>query len=455
LKKIFVGQKTGYEAGRIRGVSFLNGEIAMRGTVENVQVALGARFSDVRERTLALCSGLTAEDMMVQSTPEASPAKWHLAHTAWFFESFILREFVPGYRPYNPDFHWLFNSYYESFSIFPEKRLRSSFSRPSLGEVIRYRKHVDEAVENLLDSDADPEALRRIVLGVNHEEQHQELLLTDIHHAFFTNPLRPPYQEGATDSTETGGDISAAALEFEAFDGGLLECGHTGEGFCFDNELPKHKVWLEQFSLAKRLITCGEFAEFIADDGYARPELWLSAGWDTVKAKGWKAPLYWSNEGDGWNIFTLRGQMTLKNVASSPVSHVSYYEADAYARWSGHRLPTEFEWEAAAAQQQPQGNLLDSGHLTPVPACSHESSGPLQQVYGDCWEWTGSAYLGYPGFAPLEGTLGEYNGKFMSGQMVLRGGSCVTPAAHIRASYRNFFAPETRWQFSGIRLAGR
>ena len=427
----------------------------MRGIVENVEVALGARFSSVRERTLSLCRGLTAEDMMVQSTPEASPAKWHLAHTTWFFESFILREFVPGYRPFNADFHWLFNSYYESFSIFPEKRLRSSFSRPSLDEVIRYRRHVDEEIEKLLDSDADPEALRRIVLGVNHEEQHQELLLTDIHHAFFTNPLRPPYLEGATDATETCSDINTAALEFDMFDGGLLQCGHNGDGFCFDNELPKHKVWLEQYSLARRLITCGEFAEFIADGGYAKPELWLSAGWDAEKANEWKAPLYWTNEGDGWNIFTLRGQIALKNMASSPVSHVSYYEADAYARWSGHRLPTEFEWEAAAAQQQPRGNLLDSGLLITSPAGNLESESPLQQCYGDCWEWTGSAYLGYPGFAPLEGTLGEYNGKFMSGQMVLRGGSCVTPAPHIRATYRNFFSPETRWQFSGIRLAGR
>jgi len=423
----------------------------------NLQAEIAARFRDVRERTLALCSGLTAEDMMVQSTPEASPAKWHLAHTAWFFESFILREFAPGYRPFNTEFHWLFNSYYESFSIFPEKRLRASFSRPSLNEVLRYREHVDAGIERLLDSDADPEALRRIVLGANHEEQHQELLLTDILNAFFTNPLRPAYLDPALDLEDVIKEASWSALEFESYEGGLLEFGHTGDGFCFDNELPKHKVWLEPYSLSKRLITCGEFAGFIADGGYKKPDLWLSAGWDAVKANGWNAPLYWTNEDGGWNVFTLRGSKTLKEMERCPVSQVSFYEADAYARWSGYRLPTEFEWEAAAVREQSNGNLLDAGLLITAPVSEHtferNGQGALQQCFGDCWEWTASAYLGYPGFQPLEGALGEYNGKFMSGQMVLRGGSCVTPAAHIRASYRNFFAPETRWQFSGIRLA--
>jgi len=423
----------------------------------NLQAEIAARFRGVRERTLAMCSGLTAEDMMVQSTPEASPAKWHLAHTAWFFESFILREFAPGYRPFNTEFHWLFNSYYESFSIFPEKRLRASFSRPSLNEVLRYREHVDAGIERLLDSDADPEALRRIVLGANHEEQHQELLLTDILNAFFTNPLRPAYLDPALDLEDVIKEASWSALEFESYEGGLLEFGHTGDGFCFDNELPKHKVWLEPYSLSKRLITCGEFAGFIADGGYKKPDLWLSAGWDAVKANGWNAPLYLTNEDGGWNVFTLRGSKTLKEMERCPVSQVSFYEADAYARWSGYRLPTEFEWEAAAVREQSNGNLLDTGLLITAPVSEHtferNGQGALQQCFGDCWEWTASAYLGYPGFQPLEGALGEYNGKFMSGQMVLRGGSCVTPAAHIRASYRNFFAPETRCQFSGIRLA--
>jgi ergothioneine biosynthesis protein EgtB len=435
----------------------VNGAIAMSSTAVNLQVEIAARFRDVRERTLALCNRLTPEDMMVQSTPEASPAKWHLAHTAWFFESFILREFAPGYRPFNTEFHWLFNSYYESFSIFPEKRLRASFSRPSLDDVLSYRQHVDAAIEKLLDSDADPEVLRRIVLGANHEEQHQELLLTDILNAFFTNPLRPAYLEPALDTLNLRKEALQPALEFESYEGGLLDFGHNGDGFCFDNELPKHKVWLEPYSLSRRLITCGEFAEFIAEGGYKRPEFWLSAGWDAVKANGWNAPLYWTNEDGGWNVFTLRGQKTLKEMERCPVSQVSFYEADAYARWSGYRLPTEFEWEAAAANQKLEGNLLDAGLLITAPVSEQrkkqiEEEG-LQQCFGDCWEWTGSAYLGYPGFQPLQGALGEYNGKFMSGQMVLRGGSCVTPAAHMRASYRNFFAPETRWQFSGIRLA--
>lgn len=392
---------------------------------------------------------------MVQSIAEASPAKWHLAHTAWFFESFILREFSRGYRPFNTEFHWLFNSYYESFSIFPEKRLRASFSRPSLDEILRYREHVDAGIGDLLDSDPDPEALRRIVLGLNHEEQHQELLLTDILNAFFTNPLRPAYAELGRDTRLLNDASVRPALDFESYEGGLFEFGHNGEGFCFDNEMPRHKVWLEPYRLARRLVTCGEFAEFIADGGYQRAELWLSAGWNAVNANGWSAPLYWMSEGDDWSVFTLRGKIPLKEMKSSPVSHVSYYEADAYARWSRNRLPTEFEWEAAATRQAPQGNLLDTGLLMTAPFGEQSSNGMLHQLFGDCWEWTGSAYLGYPGYKPLEGTLGEYNGKFMSGQMVLRGGSCVTPAAHIRASYRNFFAPETRWQFSGIRLASQ
>jgi ergothioneine biosynthesis protein EgtB len=431
--------------------------MAMSSTLVNLQVEIGERFRSVRKRTVGLCSDLTAEDMMVQSTPEASPAKWHLAHTAWFFESFILREFMTGYRPFNTEFHWLFNSYYESFSIFPEKRLRASFSRPSLDEVLRYRQHVDAGIEKLLDSDADPEVLRRIVLGANHEEQHQELLLTDILNAFFTNPLRPAYLDPALNPRDISKEDPCPALEFESYEGGLLEFGHTGEGFCFDNELPKHKVWLEPYSLSQRLTTCGEFAEFIADGGYRKPELWLSAGWDALKANGWCAPLYWTNEDGAWDLFTLRGSKTLKEMERCPVSQVSYYEADAYARWSGYRLPTEFEWEASAAKQKLQGNLLDRGLMITAPVADQndeqQNEEGLQQCFGDCWEWTASAYLGYPGFQPLEGALGEYNGKFMSGQMVLRGGSCITPAAHIRASYRNFFTPETRWQFSGIRLA--
>ena len=426
----------------------------MRTTIEeNTQAAIATRFRDVRRRTLDLCTGLSPEDMMVQSSPEASPAKWHLAHTAWFFESFVLREFLPGYLPFSTDFHWLFNSYYETFSIFPEKRLRASFSRPSLDEVLRYREHVDIGMEKLFDSGAEPEAVRRIELGVNHEEQHQELLLTDILHAFFTNPLHPVYRERGREAPALR--QSREPMRFQQYEGGLREVGFQGDGFCFDNELPRHKVWREPFSIGDRLVTCGEFAEFMADGGYQRPELWLSAGWTAVKTNGWNAPLYWTNEDGTWSVFTLRGKIPLRELERVPVSQVSFYEAGAYARWSGHRLPTEFEWEAAAEREPAKGNLLDSGVLMPSPSTSLvQSQGPAQ-LYGDCWEWTASAYLGYPSFHPLEGALGEYNGKFMSGQMVLRGGSCVTPAAHIRASYRNFFSPETRWQFSGIRLAGQ
>jgi len=439
--------------------------------------------------------------MMVQSCAEASPAKWHLAHTAWFFESFILREFLPGYRLFNEDFPWLFNSYYQSFAAFPEKRLRASFSRPAIEQVLRYREHVDQGMETLLeralerrlDGIAASEALKRIELGVNHEEQHQELLLTDILHAFFTNPLRPAYRPSPrkmdgpgpwgggpalslskslefetweSTNTEVANPCSASsigtipALGFHSFPGGLCEAGNHGPVFCFDNERPRHRVWLDPYRVANRLVTCSEFAAFMADGGYRRPELWLSAGWDAVKANGWRAPLYWTEADGAWRIFTLRGELPLASLENLPVSHVSYFEADAYARWARLRMLTEFEWETAAGTQAVAGNLLDSGRLLPAPAPETlQSQDPTEslespsQFFGDCWEWTSSAYLGYPGFKPLAGALGEYNGKFMSGQMVLRGGSCVTPAAHIRASYRNFFPPETRWQFSGIRLA--
>jgi len=423
--------------------------------------ALASRFRSARCRTLALVEPLTPEDMMVQSCPEASPAKWHLAHTTWFFESFVLREFLPGYKIFHPDFAWLFNSYYQSFAAFPEKRLRSSFSRPSLDEILRYRAHVDDAIERLLEADAEPEALKRIELGANHEEQHQELLLTDILHALFTNPLRPAYKSGLDPSAQS--QIELEPAQWIELEGGLTDVGHAGSAFSFDNELPRHRVWLEPYALADRLVTNGEFADFIADGGYKRPELWLSAGWDTVLREGWRAPLYWSNTDGAWTLFTLRGEQSLDAMRAAPVSQVSYYEADAYARWAGRRLATEFEWEAAAEALPIEGNLLDSENLMPVPAVQlaafpaerliRDEGRGQYQCWGDCWEWTASAYLGYPGFHPLSGSLGEYNGKFMSGQMVLRGGSCVTPAAHIRASYRNFFGPETRWQFSGIRLA--
>jgi ergothioneine biosynthesis protein EgtB len=409
---------------------------------------IAERFRIVRQRTMELCKPLTPEDMMVQSCPEASPAKWHLAHTAWFFESFVLKVFRPGYKLFNEDFPWLFNSYYRSFAEFPEKKLRASFSRPGLEEVLRYRSYVDEHMERLLEEVQDPELLSRVELGVNHEEQHQELMLTDVLHAFYTNPLRPAYLEEAL-AAEGGG--AAEPLRYVEFAGGLLDVGFSGNGFCYDNELPRHRVWLEPYSLANRLVTNGEYAEFIADGGYTRSELWLSAGWDVLEQNRWKAPLYWNEVDSGWRIFTLRGEKRLEELNDAPVSQVSYFEADAYARWAGKRLPTESEWEVAADGKAVSGNLMDSGRLRPARA--EIGAEQVGQLWGDCWEWTASAYLGYPGFEPLAGSLGEYNGKFMSGQMVLRGGSCATPQAHIRSSYRNFFQPETRWQFSGIRLA--
>lgn len=423
------------------GAAETMGTVAGTAALAERQRAVAGRFRTVRRRTLELVKPLTPEDMMVQSCAEASPAKWHLAHTAWFFESFVLREFLAGYRAFDEDFQWLFNSYYVSYANFPEKRLRASFSRPGLEEVLRYREHVDAAMERLLEGEADAEAVRRTELGANHEEQHQELLLTDVLHAFFTNPLKPVY---AADGVEWG---AARAMGYEEFAGGMREAGHAGAGFCYDNELPRHRVWLEPYALADRLVTNGEFAEFMADGGYARPELWLSAGWDAVQREGWRAPLYWTERDGAWRIFTLRGERGLEEMRGAAVSQVSFFEADAFARWAGKRLATEFEWEAAAEGRAVEGNLLDAGRLLPGAA---RGDG---QWFGDCWEWTASAYLGYPGFRPLEGALGEYNGKFMSGQMVLRGGSCATPKAHIRASYRNFFGPETRWQFSGIRLA--
>ena len=435
-------------------------------TPASLQLAILERFRAVRRSTLRLCEPLTPEDMMVQSCAEASPAKWHLAHTAWFFESFVLREFVPGYRPFHPDFVWLFNSYYQTFAAFPEKRLRSSFSRPGIEEILSYRAYVDEQVERLFEQNPEPEVLKRVELGANHEEQHQELLLTDILHAFFTNPLRPAYREL---DAPMGKAASAGPLQFLRFEGGLLEAGHAGETFSFDNELPRHRVWLESYGLAERLVTCGEYLEFMEDGGYRKPELWLSDGWNAVQAHGWSSPLYWSSGSGEWTVFTLRGDIPLAQMKNAPVSQVSFYEADAFARWAGYRLPTEFEWEAAAEGRLIAGNLLDSGWLMPIPASEIAEQEPQGrtalvpdsaaafkrpwQLFGDCWQWTSSAYLGYPGFRPLPGSLGEYNGKFMSGQMVLRGGSCVTPATHIRSSYRNFFAPEIRWQFSGIRLA--
>jgi ergothioneine biosynthesis protein EgtB len=405
-------------------------------------------FSEIRRQSEQLCLPLSPEDMMVQSCEEASPAKWHLAHTTWFFETFLLREFLGGYREFNPDFRWLFNSYYNSVSDQPEKKLRASFSRPPVETILNYRRHVQQGIQGLLAANPAQEVTERIVLGLHHEQQHQELLATDIKHALWTNPLRPAYTEEGFDFA--GPNVGEAAwIEYE---GGLFDIGFGGDGFSFDNERPRHPQYLGRFALASRLVTCAEYLQFIEDGGYQRPELWLSAGWDTVKAEGWKAPLYWRQQDGVWLVYTMHGEQALTGLMQTPVCHVSYFEADAFAHWAGKRLPTEAEWEVAAQGVAVQGNFLERGILHPQALDKVEKAGPAQ-MFGDVWEWTQSAYLGYPGFRAVPGALGEYNGKFMSSQMVLRGGSVVTPASHIRATYRNFFSPATRWQFSGIRLA--
>jgi len=434
----------------VPGIETLSLETGAPATLESD--SLVSRFHAVRGTTAALAAPLSAEDQMVQSCPEASPVKWHLAHTTWFFETFVLREFVPGYRAFDPDYFWLFNSYYKSLGGHPEKRLRASFSRPSLNQVLAYRRHVEDGVLRLLEDGTSAEALSRIELGMHHEQQHQELIVTDVKNAFWSNPLQPAYRSPAAPRPSP----AKQALEWLSYPGGLVEIGHDGSGFAFDNELSRHRVYLTPFRLASRPVTCGEYLAFMRDDGYCRSELWLSDGWDTTEAQGWRSPLYWKSGEDGvWSVFTLHGLSPLTDCMEAPVCHLSYYEADAYARWAGARLPTEFEWEHAAAGLPVDGNLLDGGTLQPLlrNAVNTGNLSRPMQLFGDVWEWTQSAYTAYPGYRPAGGALGEYNGKFMSGQMVLRGGSVATPASHIRATYRNFFSPTTRWQFSGIRLA--
>jgi ergothioneine biosynthesis protein EgtB len=456
-------------------------------SITTIAISLLHRYKAVRQATADLCAPLSPEDLMVQSCPEASPVKWHLAHTSWFFETFVLREFAAGYQPFHPDFHWLFNSYYNSLGEMPEKKLRASFSRPPLDAILSYRTHVDAAMVALMQHPLEDEAARRIALGLEHEQQHQELIATDIKHALFTNPLHPAYIESLKSKNET----IAPPIDWVSFTPGLTEIGVTVDSadsrqaidvFAFDNETPRHAVYIAPYQLASRLVTCAEYLGFIEQNGYNRPELWLAEGWTTMRAEGWQAPLYWQRDNttnSGWCIYTMHGFRSLDDLSETPVCHLSFFEADAYARWAGHRLPTEFEWEYAAtrlgqlrkeASSRPQlhtylksdhsekhgatpatvANLLETGNLHPTPAPALSG---LQQIFGDVWEWTRSGYTGYPGYKPLPGALGEYNGKFMSSQVVLRGGSCVTPATHIRTTYRNFFSPATRWQFSGLRLA--
>jgi ergothioneine biosynthesis protein EgtB len=402
---------------------------------------LAARFRAIRAETERLCAPLAVEDYQLQSMPDCSPPKWHLAHTAWFFETFVLAPHTPDFRPVHPRFNYLFNSYYDAVGDRWPRAARGLLSRPTVAEVYAYRRAVDEQTLALVE--AADERTRGAVgplieLGLNHEQQHQELLLTDLKHAFGLNPLRPVYAP----PTNVGPAGTAPPLRWEPHPPGVRQIGHKSAGFAFDNEGPVHKAYVTGFEIASRPVTNGEFLRFIDAGGYERPEFWLSDGWAARQHNGWSAPLYWDLTDAGWFSFTLRGTRPLD--PAEPVCHVSYYEADAYARFAGARLPTEFEWETAAAHPV-SGNFLDAGHLHPA----NNGDG----CYGDVWVWTASPYGAYPGYRPAAGAIGEYNGKFMCNQMVLRGGSCATPAGHVRPTYRNFFPPDARWQFSGLRLA--
>lgn len=408
--------------------------------------ALTERFRTIRARSESLCAPLEIEDYCIQAMPDVSPPKWHLAHTSWFFEMFILVPFAAGYGMFHRDYAHLFNSYYETAGSFFPRPQRGMLSRPGVAEIYRYRSHVDAALHELLANPPEQHAAEiqeRARLGMEHEIQHQELLLMDTRYNFSVNPLKPAYHSAPVPPSTA----PVPAMGWQEFAGGVVETGHDGNGFSYDNERPRHQTFLRNFRLGTRLVTNAEYLAFIADGGYRRVDLWLSDAWRAVNAQGWQAPLYWSGEGNDWRHFDLSGAHALR--MDEPVSHLSYYEADAYARWAGKRLPTEAEWERAAGALPVAGNFLERGLYVPQPA---QQPG-LTQMYGDLWEWTQSAYLPYPGFRPLPGTLGEYNGKFMCDQMVLRGGCCVTAQDHVRASYRNFFRAADRWMFSGLRLA--
>lgn len=407
---------------------------------------LARQYRTVRAFTERLCQPLSMEDCAVQSMPDASPTRWHLAHTTWFFETFVLSA-LPGYSLFHPEFNYLFNSYYNTVGDqFPRPR-RGVLSRPGLEEILEYRRHVDGHILSLLASEVPgPEQLSVVELGLHHEQQHQELILTDIKHVFSCNPLLPAYEAREIGTTSHADSSNWFEIEEE-----IHRIGHDGSEFAYDNESPCHRVFLEPALVADRLVTCGEYLQFIEDGGYRKPELWLSQGWATVGEQGWNAPLYWMCPNGVWSIFTLAGLKPLD--LNQPVCHVSYFEADAYATWAGARLPTECEWEVVASRGEPDGvfadQLLENGRAIHPQA---ETNGTAS-LFGNVWQWTCSPYVAYPGYQPSGGALGEYNGKFMCNQFVLRGGSCATPQSHIRPTYRNFFPPDARWQFSGIRLA--
>jgi ergothioneine biosynthesis protein EgtB len=419
-----------------------------------------ARFHQIRNFTNTLCSSLEPEDYVVQSMPDVSPAKWHLAHTTWFFETFILKKFLARYQAEVPEYAYLFNSYYNAAGAMHRRDLRGLISRPTVQKTQRYRASIDSHIDDLL-SDADEKLLDEIepilVLGVHHEQQHQELLITDIKHVFAQNPLYPVFRAGRA---RPPGAPKTVQMQFVRFEEMHVAIGHDGRGFAYDNEGPRHQALVPAFSLASRPVTNGEYIEFIEDAGYKRPEFWLSLGWMTLNEQRWPAPLYWTKRDGAWWHFTLSGFRTVDE--SEPVTHVSYFEADAYANWAGARLPTEFEWERAALECPIEGNFVEDEIFHPASLRRHPANDGglephaakgLHRMFGDVWEWTRSSYSPYPGYRAAPGALGEYNGKFMCNQYVLRGGSCAASRTHIRRTYRNFFQPEKRWQFTGIRLA--
>jgi ergothioneine biosynthesis protein EgtB len=414
------------------------------------QIDLGLRYQQIRQLSQDLCSPLALEDYVIQSMPDVSPPKWHLAHTSWFFETFLLVPHLPGYQVFHPKFGYLFNSYYEAVGQRHPRPQRGLLSRPSVEEIYRYRAYVDQGMGSLLKDLADPALVSLVLLGLNHEQQHQELLLTDIKHLLSLNPLRPAYRSDLPAPAAPGLPVSKE--QWLDYPGGLYpvgdQGGEQGAAFVFDNECPAHLVYLQDYYLSHRLTSNGEYLEFIRAGGYGQPEYWLSEGWSLMQTEQWNAPLYWEEIDGDWWVMTLAGLRPVH--LDEPVCHVSFYEADAYARWAGKRLPTEAEWEVAAVQVPLQGNFLEAGALHPLPAMGKTRP---DQIFGDVWEWTQSAYLPYPGFQPAAGAVGEYNGKFMCNQMVLRGGSCATSLSHIRPTYRNFFPASARWQFTGIRLA--
>ncbi|MDJ0513210.1 MAG: ergothioneine biosynthesis protein EgtB [Methyloceanibacter sp.] len=408
------------------------------------QSRLGQRLMETRALSLELADPLSDEDQVVQAMDDASPTKWHLAHTTWFFEAFVLSQFLPGYTRFDEEFEYCFNSYYEAVGPRHPRPFRGLLTRPSGDAVRAYRAHVDEALETLFADDVPAEAATLVELGINHEQQHQELLLTDILSLFASQPLKPVY-------LETNGDApvaEAGPLKFVSFGGGVFGVGHDGAGFSYDNEGPRHEQLIRPFKLATRCVTNAEWIAFIEDGGYETAALWLADGWNLINAEGWRAPLYFEQADGGFGQMSLRGFRPVNPAA--PVTHVSYFEADAFARWAGCRLPSEFEWEHASAELAETGRTLGHGALCAEPAPDEAG---LTQMFGDVWEWTGSSYLPYPGFKPASGAVGEYNGKFMCNQFVLKGGSCATPDRHVRRTYRNFFYPHQRWQFTGLRLA--